>query len=573
MGFFIRRSSPSEEQDEQVLYYIDDNNFVRMSQSSRDRCGEIVAYIDENNFVRRSTAPYDTQGMIVNYIDEYGFVRQAATEDDIEGKVLYYIDDNGFVRVAKTPKDTGGQIVYYMQKEKKTAEKRKRGEEDKPLRILLITLVGLLLGTNLFTPVLIALGMSGNFLFGWIFKDMKAIPAYKRFRKDYSVFNIIWFAVEFVIIAIVAIFEADPTLLWGIFSAANALLFALSVIVGEKIYREHKAVVAAAIDGEEKTPSPDDIIESKTAVSAAYASPDAALSGISDNLEKVQKLKKMLERGLITKEEFEEKKVELLGPSDQKPLAKHGPMFWLWAFLGFAIFAYFVNVIIALNVGGSLFWMFDYILYGYFAGFIFMAIGIVGYFVSLTRIWKKKGTALTKIVSLILTVALLCATFAPLVFHDPFTYEANVHWTGIGGITYSVKNCEYRRTSVKIPSKYKGDPVTEIGYGAFSNHSKLEKLEIPDSITSISGNAFYFCGNLTTLVIPDSVTYIADDAFVGCYSLVIFCEAESKPEGWVSGWNCNYSYGSVQTNLSRYATVYWAGEWEYDWLGNPVPLS
>ena len=294
-----------------------------------------------------------------------------------------------------------------------------------------------------------------------------------------------------------------------------------------------------------------------------------------ENLEIIKKLKELLDLGAITQEEFEEKKNELLGLPQKKTDKKNIPAILMWSSLGFTAFAYIINVIISLDVGGNLFWMFDYILYGYIAGFICMGLGIIGYIFSFCHLSKAKEDIKTKTVSLILMIALLCITFSPLVLHEPCEYEKEINWAGIGDDAYSVVSCEYRRTNVKIPAKYRGKPVTSIGYGSFSYHGKLEKITLPDSITSISGSAFCYCENLTALVIPDSVTYIGEGAFIGCNSLVIYCEASEKPEGWVEDWNCRFNnYGDTSTKSNWwYVTVYWGDEWEYDWRGNPVLIQ
>ncbi len=97
-------------------------------------------------------------------------------------------------------------------------------------------------------------------------------------------------------------------------------------------------------------------------------------------------------------------------------------------------------------------------------------------------------------------------------------------------------------TSIEIP-----DSVTSIGGSTFQFCDSLTSINIPNSVTSIGHSAFYNCTSLTTIEIPDSVTSIGDEAFYDCDSLTdIYCEAESQPESWSSGWldNCN-------------ATVHW----------------
>ena len=57
------------------------------------------------------------------------------------------------------------------------------------------------------------------------------------------------------------------------------------------------------------------------------------------------------------------------------------------------------------------------------------------------------------------------------------------------------------------------------------------------AVTSISKKAFYNCSNLTKIVIPDSVKSVGLYAFAYCDNLTIYCEAESKPNGWNNSWN------------------------------------
>ena len=88
-------------------------------------------------------------------------------------------------------------------------------------------------------------------------------------------------------------------------------------------------------------------------------------------------------------------------------------------------------------------------------------------------------------------------------------------------------------TSAKIP-----DSVTRIGKSAFSGCAGLTSITIPDSVTSIGESAFKNCIGLISIGIPSNVTRIGGKVFPGCKkTLVINCEAESKPIGWSSDWN------------------------------------
>ena len=114
-------------------------------------------------------------------------------------------------------------------------------------------------------------------------------------------------------------------------------------------------------------------------------------------------------------------------------------------------------------------------------------------------------------------------------------------------------NC-YSLKSVVLP-----DNLTEIGPYMFSNCKSLVSLTIPQSVTVIGENAFsqcaietivlpqnlteigtkaFYISDLKEIFIPKSVTYIGEAAFVAFTfnQLTVYCEVDSKPEGWHDDW-------------------------------------
>ena len=113
--------------------------------------------------------------------------------------------------------------------------------------------------------------------------------------------------------------------------------------------------------------------------------------------------------------------------------------------------------------------------------------------------------------------------------------------TSIGD--YAFDGCK-SLTSITIP-----EGVTSIGEYAFDGCRSLTSVTLPDSMTSIGDYAFNYCTSLTSITIPASVTSIGEFVFVGSEALTIYCEAESKPSGWVGSWNSDY-------NNSNYPVVW-----------------
>ena len=139
-----------------------------------------------------------------------------------------------------------------------------------------------------------------------------------------------------------------------------------------------------------------------------------------------------------------------------------------------------------------------------------------------------------------------CTSLESITIPDSVT---SIGYSAFGGCTSlasinipnSITNIEHRTfaecSSLKniiIPSS-----VTSIDEYAFSDCRSLTSINIPDSVTNIGEYAFVNCRSLTSINIPDSVTNIGDGAFFSCKALKIYCEAESKPDGWHEDWNSN----------------------------------
>ena len=117
-----------------------------------------------------------------------------------------------------------------------------------------------------------------------------------------------------------------------------------------------------------------------------------------------------------------------------------------------------------------------------------------------------------------------CESLVSPIIPDSYTY--------LGAGTFNA--CEALKT-VKLPSSLK--KIDEYCF----NGAGIEILSIPASMTTIEEYAFFGCQNIVKIVIPATVTTVGDSAFSYCAQGVLYCEAESRPEGWNEGFNTESS--------------------------------
>lgn len=141
-----------------------------------------------------------------------------------------------------------------------------------------------------------------------------------------------------------------------------------------------------------------------------------------------------------------------------------------------------------------------------------------------------------------------------------FVFSASAKEYVSGNFKYNVGSkyavlLEYtgNRTSVKIPSKVKGVPVTaidewafsdksnmksvtipstvtRIGEAAFNNCTSLKKISLPKNLKKISASAFWYCTGLKQIFIYDKVTSIGKNAFRGCNNATVYVVKGSYAE-------------------------------------------
>jgi len=150
------------------------------------------------------------------------------------------------------------------------------------------------------------------------------------------------------------------------------------------------------------------------------------------------------------------------------------------------------------------------------------------------------------------------------------TEDNTLYVSGEGAIP---DNPDWSNQIASAASLVVGEGITGIGARAFYGCTGLLTVHLPDSLRSIGSNAFYNCDGLTAVFIPDSVTTVSASSysagpFYSCDAdLMLYCEADTKPEGWDAYWNCyngtytlNTSFGSTREDYDYWMNLDISGE-------------
>lgn len=132
---------------------------------------------------------------------------------------------------------------------------------------------------------------------------------------------------------------------------------------------------------------------------------------------------------------------------------------------------------------------------------------------------------------------------------------------GLQAIEEDAFDACYNLKHISMPTSLK-----IIGPRAF-NYTDINSMRLPEGLASVGEEAFWSCNKLEYIVIPTTVTSMGSNVFGGCRKLLhIFCESNSKPDGWDQNWVCEFSDKWFHCS----ADVHWGDEWHYDEEGNPV---
>lgn len=119
----------------------------------------------------------------------------------------------------------------------------------------------------------------------------------------------------------------------------------------------------------------------------------------------------------------------------------------------------------------------------------------------------------------------------------------------------------YTNADEKIIVRYTGNAtnleipygVTRINGSACASCQSLKSVKISKTVTSIGETAFGNCKSLLSVFIPNSVKIIEGRMFGLYENAVVYCETETKPDGWHEKWN----YSGQVNDRVIYHEVVW----------------
>ena len=138
----------------------------------------------------------------------------------------------------------------------------------------------------------------------------------------------------------------------------------------------------------------------------------------------------------------------------------------------------------------------------------------------------------------------------------PVIYRTTGYGTTDGFIWVEANNevilADYigKDTSIEIPTKINGTPITTIARYAFDGCATLSSITMSNNIISIGEYAFQNVQNITNIVVPDSVKSIGIGAFKGCNKIenitLPFVGASADARNYNAVFGYIFGYTQVQ---------------------------
>lgn len=135
---------------------------------------------------------------------------------------------------------------------------------------------------------------------------------------------------------------------------------------------------------------------------------------------------------------------------------------------------------------------------------------------------KKTTKWLSRIICLvligILTVGLTACGNKITWSHDDGIFRYQQYTAADGSVYYHLVGLidPKSTTTLMIPHRFNGAPITAINKNAFKGNTALTAVTIPMGLQTIGEGAFYQCTNLTTVTIAETVTSVGNNAFAEC---------------------------------------------------------
>ena len=175
----------------------------------------------------------------------------------------------------------------------------------------------------IFAPIIVVLGMFGKFLLKGLYKNVLQIEEFKKFRKTYSIILFCWFAVG-IALAVLTFTLFSDFAEYGLYPLVigNVVLFALSIVYGNKIYKKHRDEIPAVSEDSVEAATDDGLVETED--TATDESADNAAEYIPDEVDAcdygdkkkmfalLTELAALRDANVLTEEEFNEQKQQIL---------------------------------------------------------------------------------------------------------------------------------------------------------------------------------------------------------------------------------------------------------------------